>query len=134
MTQSVLIVDADRSIREVVAAILHREAYRVDSASSGASAIELLTVRNYDVVVLDLMMPDVSGFGIIKWMRDHGMRDRSVVLISASSQARIASVDSPLVHSRLQKPFDLVEFQQSVRECASADWDERVSAASMSPR
>lgn len=76
-------------------------------------------------------MPDISGFEILKWMAGRGLRNGCVVLISASSQARIASVESSLVHSRLQKPFDLLEFQRSVRERAAVACDQQMAASAI---
>jgi len=63
MAGTVLVVEDDREIREVVRRYLERAGYAVHTTASGAEAIRLLGVPGADLVVLDLGLPDVDGLG-----------------------------------------------------------------------
>lgn len=66
---SILVVDDDVSVRDVVRRYLEREGFRVVLAGDGESALDLLTESEPDLVVLDLMLPGVSGLEVCKRMR-----------------------------------------------------------------
>ncbi|MDI3473280.1 MAG: hypothetical protein PWQ48_1561 [Thermotogaceae bacterium] len=65
----ILVVDDEISLTEVISAYLINSGYFVDVANDGRSALELLDSRDYDLVVLDLMLPDIQGEEIIKIIR-----------------------------------------------------------------
>ncbi|HEX8155686.1 MAG TPA: response regulator, partial [Thermoanaerobaculia bacterium] len=67
----VLVADDDHSIRQLVTTIVRRERLLVDSAADGAEAIALLAQHEYAVILLDLMMPRVDGFGVVEYIKQH---------------------------------------------------------------
>ncbi|HEY2321960.1 MAG TPA: response regulator, partial [Thermoanaerobaculia bacterium] len=77
-----LVVDDDAAIRILVAKILRRHGFEVDAVPDGAAAIEHLMQHDYAVVVLDLMMPRIDGFGVIHYIADHApqMFERIIVM------------------------------------------------------
>lgn len=79
--QHILIVDDEPSIREVVALYLQREGFTVDAAADGRSALDLATARRPDLVVLDLMLPELDGFEVYR--RLHGLGDVPVIMLTA---------------------------------------------------
>jgi len=81
VAQHILIVDDEPSIREVVALYLQREGFTVDAAADGRSALDLATARRPDLVVLDLMLPELDGFEVYR--RLHGLGDVPVIMLTA---------------------------------------------------
>ena len=66
-----LVVDDDEPIRTMLAKVVEKQDLEVDTASDGAEAIERLTGDGYCVVLLDLMMPRVDGFAVLRYMQEH---------------------------------------------------------------
>ena len=66
---TIVIVDDDRSIRELASVYLEKEGFRVESAADGASGIERVAAAAPDLVILDLMMPGMSGYDVCKTLR-----------------------------------------------------------------
>jgi CheY-like chemotaxis protein len=62
----ILVVEDDKTLREVYATILRFSDYVVDVASNGKAALELCAENHYDVILLDLMMPILDGVGFLK--------------------------------------------------------------------
>lgn len=68
----VLVVDDEPAIRKVVAAYLKRRGHRVDTASDGGEALELIAAADYDALVSDLRMPGLDGAALLRNLRDQG--------------------------------------------------------------
>jgi CheY-like chemotaxis protein len=118
--QRVLVADDDQSIRQLVTTIVKRESFTVDSAADGLEAIEFLKKHEYAVVLLDLMMPRLDGFGVIEWMKTNPPLIKPIILvITAYADQRFKEVDSELVAGVLRKPFEVAELGNLVRACVS---------------
>ena len=103
----VLVVDDEPAIRALVTKIVERAGLPVDSARDGAEAIEKLEVSEYAVLVVDLMMPNVDGYGLIEHLRTQPGRHPAIIVISAGDSASLRRLDGSMVHSILRKPFDI---------------------------
>jgi DNA-binding response OmpR family regulator len=103
----VLVVDDEPAIRALVAKIVERAGFPVDSARDGAEAIEKLDAREYAVVVVDLMMPNIDGFGLIDYLKTRKGERPAVIVISAGDPGVFRQLDGATVHSIIRKPFDI---------------------------
>jgi DNA-binding response OmpR family regulator len=103
----VLVVDDEPAIRALVAKIVDRAGFPVDSARDGADAIEQLEAREYAVVVVDLMMPNIDGFGLIEYLKTRRNERPAVIVISAGDPGAFRQLDGAMVHSIVRKPFDI---------------------------
>jgi two-component system response regulator HydG len=120
--KSVLVVDDDVSMRGMVRSVLHHYGFEVDDAGSGNDAIALMNERSYDAVVLDVMMQDGSGHDVLHVLASTRPAVKCVVVVSATSLAKIADVSDANVVAKLRKPFDITELVAAVRRCMpSAD-------------
>ncbi len=80
----VLVVDDERANRDWLSGILEPAGFKVISASGGAQAIELARSRKPDLVLLDLMMPEVSGFDVVEALRaDPATRKMPIMVLTA---------------------------------------------------
>ena len=118
-SKRILVVDDDEAIRHLVEAVLKRENYDVDTADGGSDAISKIELTQYDVVVLDLMMPGVSGLDVLKRLPIRDPLIKCVVIMSAASTS-IAESTTPNVFAILPKPFDIQALVKVVRACVEA--------------
>jgi CheY-like chemotaxis protein len=117
-TQRVLVADDDQSIRQLVCTIVRRERFEVDAAADGQEAIDKLREHEYAVILLDLMMPRVDGFGVIEHLRANPPSMKPVVLvISAYADQKFKEVDPRVVAGVIRKPFEVADVGSLVRLC-----------------
>lgn len=101
-----LVVDDDRAIRRLLVTALGRVGVDLDEASDGAGAMERLHTKTYDVLLLDMMMPKMSGMEVLARM-EHDDIDVPVIVLSAASEQYLGRVNSGKVIRIFRKPFDL---------------------------
>ena len=117
-TTRVLVADDDQAIRQLVCTIVKREGLEVDCAADGAEAIEMLREHDYSVLLVDLMMPRVDGFGVIEYVKAHPPSQKPVVLvITAYADQRFKEVDANIVTGVVRKPFEVADLGNLVRLC-----------------
>lgn len=123
----VLVADDDPSIRQLLCTIVRREHLDVDCVSDGQEAIDRLREHDYTVILLDLMMPRVDGFGVIEYLRHHPPKNKPVVLvITAYADQRFKKVDPNIVAGVIRKPFEISELGDIVRLCVTG-FDEEIA-------
>lgn len=112
--QRILIVDDEPRIREVVATYLRRDGYQVETAVDGESARLELVEFKPDLVVLDIMLPAVSGFDVLNEIRRDG--DIPVILLTARAEEsdRVAGLELG-ADDYVVKPFSPRELVARVR-------------------
>ena len=116
----VLVADDDKSIRQLLCSIVGRENLQVDCVADGLLAIDALKSHTYSVILLDLMMPNLDGFGVIGYLREHPPAEKPIVLvISAYADHRFKDVDPDIVAGVLRKPFEVAELGNLVRSCVA---------------
>src|SRR2546430_2324286 len=110
-----LVVEDDPAIRRLVEKLLQRGGIEIDAAHDGKSAIEKIQSGNYAVVILDLMLPEASGYEVIDYIKSAGLR-LPVAVVSAVSQQALSKLDFDVVKLVISKPFDVNEFTRSIVE------------------
>lgn len=124
----VLVVDDEPAIRALVAKIVERAGHPVDSARDGAEAMARLEEQDFAVVVLDLNMPNVDGFGLIDYLKERRGPRPAIIVISAGDTAVLRRLDGAMVHSILRKPFD-IDVLGDLISAAAKSMDEPAAAA-----
>lgn len=104
----------------MIIAALRREGYRFLEAGNGRDALELMRTENPDVVVLDLMMPLVSGWDVLKErLNDANLSKIPVIIVSANRDPELVSAVDKGVCAFLPKPFDIGALSALVKSCVS---------------
>src|SRR5215813_5448718 len=112
---NLLVVDDEESMRITTAAIFENEGYVVDTASSGDEAIELLSDKDYDLVLTDLHMEGGDGLSVLNQIRRHSPLTISVVLTGfASVESAIAALQEG-AYDYLVKPCDIDSMKHTIR-------------------
>ena len=109
-TQRILVVDDDDAIRALLQTVLRRRGLQVDGARNGMDALEQLGGRAYSLVVLDLMMPRMSGYELLDHLSRQSIMTRPRVLVlTAGLDTRMLPFDfgTDLVIGTVHKPFDI---------------------------
>ena len=91
-TATILVVDDERKIRDLVRSYLEREGYSVLVAETGQRALETLERANPDLLVLDLMLPDLSGEEITRSVRTHSSLPIIMLTAKAAEDDRVAGL------------------------------------------
>lgn len=106
--RDILIVDDNDRHLDILSAILTSVGHDVETCGSGAEALRRLDSRHYDVVVLDLVMPEVSGLAVAQHMRDLRLnRDTPIIICTANMTiARRQLADTPGIVGMIGKPID----------------------------
>ena len=105
-TPRILIVDDDSSIRTLLSVVALRAGVEADVAVDGLEAREKIAARQYDVIVLDLQMPRMNGFDLIRELRGINPRP-AVIVLTALPTTHHVILDPSVVHCVVRKPFDL---------------------------
>ena len=116
-SKRVLIVDDDATIRELLVSVLRRRDLIVDEAHDGLQALDLLKENNYSVVLLDLLMPNLDGFGVIENLGS-AISTPVVLVITGADRALIRQLDPQRIHGVVNKPFDAEDLATLVVACA----------------
>src|SRR5229473_8639838 len=104
----VLVVDDDPSIRRLIVAALKRDGYAVIEAANGKEALDLMRQQHPAAVVLDLMMPVVSGWEVLQErMRETDLLSIPVIIVSANRDPEIANAVDKGICAFVPKPFDI---------------------------
>ena len=117
----ILVVEDDPAIRRLVTMVLQRQRYGVDVAADGLEAVLKLGVREYHVIILDLMMPNLDGFTFLQTFAENEPdRLRKIIVTSAASPTVIRERMHGSPFKVLPKPFDVSELVATVRACIDA--------------
>lgn len=115
-TATILVIDDEENLRRTLTLILKRQGYAVDSAGTIKEARQRMQSGNYDLVFLDLKLPDASGLSLLPELRrDHP--DMPVLVLTAHDRLE-AATDAVLLgaHDFLLKPVDPSLIIQRVKE------------------
>ena len=111
---NILVVDDEKEIAELVAVILKKEGHTVFSFLDGKSALACIASEHIDLAVLDVMLPDIDGFEILRRIRK--TKHFPVIMLTAKTERRdkLAGL-SEGADDYITKPFDPLEFTYRVR-------------------
>lgn len=118
----ILVVDDEEDIRKLSTRILERAGHEVETAEDGAVALEMIKRNQYEVILLDVMMPKVTGLEVCRTLkRDHGTRDIPVILFSAlGTGTRMMLAEGDQADGYLQKPLTATMLRDKVDQVLRA--------------
>jgi DNA-binding response OmpR family regulator len=121
-TRAVLIVEDDLPLQQLLSAVAARNGLVPVVASDGRKALSLLVSGDFDAVVLDLMLPVLNGFDVLRHLSavKPDLMDRTIVITGAEERAYRNSPHVRHAHTVLRKPFDVTELQQEMLACCQS--------------
>ncbi len=117
-----LIVEDEYNLLEALVRGLKREGYAIDAASDGEEALAFAEINEYDLVVLDINLPELNGFSVLETLRKQNQETR-VIIVSANRtiEDRVRGLDLG-ANDYLIKPFDFSELKARIRALLRRDF------------
>jgi DNA-binding response OmpR family regulator len=114
---TIVYVDDDLELTRMVTDLLEEEGYAVLTESDGEAGLETIIVEQPDLVILDVMMPGLTGWEIVRYLRSKTVFDKTPVLMLTGIGERMNAMTAPLYGAtdHLDKPFDPDELLARVR-------------------
>ena len=107
--QRILAIDDNADIRELIAFILRRENYEVSTASNGMAGLEMIKGAKPDLIILDVVMPEFSGYDVLEAVRsDKSSKIRDIPVLMITSKSSTDDIDQALelgATAYIVKPF-----------------------------
>jgi len=123
-TKTVLIVDDEpaivRMLKDALGVFRHAHAYKVDIAKDGAEALSALQRDQYDLVLLDMYMPRMTGLELLEHMRELKMQTPVLMLTGNDNTRSAADALASGIFAYIPKPFDLQHLEHLVSLAVSS--------------
>jgi len=120
----ILQIDDNENTLEPVQIIFESDGFEYDKATGGREGLELIRKNNYDVVLLDLTMPEFSGYDVMDALEKDGLMDKQKIVVFSGYYLNNAEVENFAkrgVHSILQKPIQMEDLEAKVLEIAKGN-------------
>lgn len=110
----ILIVEDEEKIARFVTLELEHEGYQVEHAADGRTAVDLALERDYDLILLDVLLPQLNGMEVLRRIRKH--KDAPVIMVTARDAVmdKVAGLDAG-ADDYLTKPFAIEELFARIR-------------------
>jgi len=115
-----LVVEDDATTRTLLAGLLESIDCDVDIAADGEEALQRLQSRDYDVVLLDIVLPKMSGIDVMESLHRDRPQTLGCIIVVTGLDIREIRTLFPSVHETLSKPVIPNRLRQAVRSCMSA--------------
>ena len=119
MSDKILIVDDDIDSLKLIGLMLQRHGYEVVAANAGNQALAKATSEHPNLIILDVMMPDMDGWEVYQQMKaDDSMRNIPVIVVTAKAQNidKVLGLHIAKVDDYIAKPFGPQELMDSVEK------------------
>ena len=113
MAKKILVVDDDPEDLEAVESVLKNEGYEVIKANNGAGALDLLVDNEFDLILVDIQMPTLSGYDLLRLLREKLQHRIPIFYITIVPEK---DVDMKDVEGFIQKPFTPEVFMKKIKE------------------
>ena len=111
----ILIVDDDDGIRTQLANILRLEGYTVDNAATGREGLKLMDSNYYNLLLLDIWLPDMKGTDILAEVKDSTPKTLRVMITGSPSVETAVEAVNKLADGYILKPFDIDKVLERIR-------------------
>lgn len=116
----ILVADDEDILRMLIVDSLEELEHEIDEAEDGKEALELLRTNNYDVAILDYMMPEMTGLEVVQSLDETEKMAVQLVMLTAKAQEKDREVAlSSGIQYFIAKPFSPIELVQTVEEILS---------------
>lgn len=114
MSKKILVVDDEKRIVDIVKAYLEREGFAVLTAYDGKEALEVARTRNPDLIILDLMLPEIDGFDVCRTLRKD--METPIIMLTAREDTTDKIIGLEIgADDYVTKPFDAKELMSRVK-------------------
>lgn len=115
MTKNILVVDDEESIRDMMSLLLLDTGYEVLTASNGKEALEILNLVHTDLIITDIIMPDMEGLEFIRRVKRERKLSTKIIAMSGSGQDYLNLALMLGANFTIQKPFDITHMLNAIQ-------------------
>lgn len=122
MSKSILLVDDDSAIRELYQTLLTGAGYVVDTATEGRTSLEKIKTIKFDLILLDIMMPQIDGLGVLDFLNEQKIPHAPILFMTnllndpATKEAVTKGAAGVLIKVNLEPDQFLIAIQQALGE------------------
>lgn len=134
--KKVLVVDDTKNIRVLLTKCLELEGYAVENAADGKSALEIMGKQSFDLIFMDIKMPQLSGTEVLRRMRDMGVYTPVVIITAYATVKNAVECTQMGAVAYIQKPFTAEKVRTVLEEIESKkneelDYESLIQSISM---
>lgn len=111
----ILVVEDEPKLNQFLKQGLGQQGYAVDAVETGSAALEMASVNNYDLIILDIMLPGQSGFQVLDNLKEFGINSPVMMLSALNDSNRVIEALDKGAIDYVKKPFDFGELLARVR-------------------
>lgn len=111
----ILVVEDEPKLNQFLKQGLSQQGYAVDATDSGSASLEMASVNNYDLIILDIMLPGQTGFQVLDNLKEFGIKSPVMMLSALSDSNRVIEALDKGAIDYVKKPFDFGELLARVR-------------------
>lgn len=112
----ILLADDEEVLRMLTVDTLEDEGFEIDEAEDGQEAVDMLETKRYDLLILDYMMPRMTGLEVVKYVRAKNTPIKILMLTAKSQQQDIECLKDAGANYYMAKPFSPTKLVEAVRE------------------
>ncbi|MBW3670117.1 MAG: response regulator [Acidobacteria bacterium] len=117
-TNQILVIDDDPVIRRLIVTVAREAGYPTSEVSDGAEALEMIEAGDFKLLILDLMLPGLSGYDVLDRL-EPGF-GCSVIIVTAGDDHDLDEIDSRLVCDNVRKPVDIHDLREAITRALDA--------------
>jgi DNA-binding NtrC family response regulator len=118
---NILVVDDEDALRNVLSSELQSEGYSVVSAADGDEAISTLQQKTFDLVLLDIKMPRVDGFEVLRFIKEKYPKTKVIMLTGFADLKNAIESKKLGAEDFVSKPYDLVDLLTTIERVLSSE-------------
>lgn len=116
----ILVCDDEKDVVELISFLLEKDGYDVITAKNGREALEVVAKNIPDLILLDVMMPEMDGYTVqTRLQEDPNTKSIPIIILTAKGQMRDVFAMSSNVVAYMEKPFDPKSLRQKIQESLS---------------
>jgi len=117
---SILVADDDASLRRMIRTLLRRDGHAVSLAADGAVALRQLQKKHFDLVLMDVRMPRMTGLEVVARLRKQGKHPKVIVMTADNTPETVLGAVREQAYQYVTKPFLATELLETVNQALSA--------------
>jgi DNA-binding NtrC family response regulator len=112
----ILVIDDEEGIRKLLATILTEKGYNVDTAANGEEAIRKANEKVYNIALIDIMLPDISGVELLTQIKEVKPRTRKIIMTGNPSFQNAVEALNRGADAYVMKPLDVEKMLNTIAE------------------
>ena len=107
LPKKILVVDDEERVRSILKAMLESKGYKIEVAEDGVVALEKLQSNGFSMVICDIKMPKLDGFGVLKWVQENKPEIPIIFITAVEEKGAVIQAMQMGLADYIEKPFNM---------------------------